>query len=142
MLVLAPTLLIKKETKAAISKRAHQVKRFLGYVAYSIILFIQGIFGTGVGSIALFALTLLLGSSKLEANATRRAVTAVMAPIALIGLISAGLVQFTFGLTGLVGAFIGTNIGTRIAVNKGEDWVGWVMAVPILVSGVVLLITA
>lgn len=142
MLLLAPTLFMKKEAKAKVSKRVARFRKRLGYGAYSIILFLQAIFGTGVGSLALFALTLLVGTSKLEANATRRAVTAVMAPVALAGLISAGLVQFSYGITGMVAAFIGTEIGTSIAIKKGEDWVGWAMAIPIVLSGVALLLTA
>lgn len=142
MLLLAPTLLMKKDTKAKMSRRIVKLRKRVGYGVYSIILFLQAIFGTGVGSLALFVLTLLIGTSKLEANATRRAVTAVMAPVALAGLIAAGLVEFSYGITGMIAAFIGTEIGTSIAIKKGEDWVGWVMAVPVTLSGVALLLTA
>ena len=139
MLLLAPTLLIKKSTKIKVSKRIAAIRKSAGYVAYSIVLFFQAIFGTGIGSLGIFALTLLLGASKLEANATRRAVTAVMAPIALIGMVGAGLVHFEYGIIGMIGAFIGTEIGTSIAIKKGEDWVGWVMAIPVVLSAVALL---
>ena len=140
MLLLAPTLLVKKSTNIKISKRVAALRKGAGYAAYSVILFFQAIFGTGIGSLVIFALTLLLGTSKLEANATRRAVTAVMAPIALIGMVGAGLVHFEYGVIGMVGAFIGTEIGTSIAIKKGEDWVGWVMAIPVVLSAVALLV--
>lgn len=141
LIVLAPTLFINKQSIAIVSKKVDQLKRWLGFILYSVILSLQSLFGTGVGSLALFVLTLLLGTSKLEADATRRSITAVMIPVSLVGLFIVGLVQLSYGLAGMAGAFIGTHIGARFAIKKGEDWSKWAMAVPIVISGIALLVS-
>jgi uncharacterized membrane protein YfcA len=138
MIALLPTLFIKKKTLKPPTRK----HKFFGYSLYAGVLFLQGIFSGGVGSLAVYVLTLVLGTSKIEAMATRRAIVAVMAPIAFVALLFAGFVSVGFGLAGLVTAFIGTVIGSKFVLKRGETFVSIVMAVTILVSSVVLLITA
>ena len=109
MLAMLPTLFIKKK----LLKPPTRKHRFAGYSLYTAVLFLQGIFSGGTGSLAVYVLTLLLGTSKIEAMATRRVVVAVMGPIAFVALLIAGFVNVGFGLAGLVTVFIGTRIGTK-----------------------------
>lgn len=53
-----------------------------------------------------------------------------------------GFVNVGFGLAGLVPAFIGTYIGTKIVLKRGEAFVTVALAATILVSSVMLLISA
>lgn len=138
MILMLPTLFIKKKT---IKPPTHKHK-LIGYLLYTCVLFLQGIFSGGVGSLAVYVLTLLLGTSKIETMATRRAVVSVMMPISLIALFIGGFVNVWFGLAGLVTAYIGTHIGTKIVLKRGDMFVSITMAITILVSSIVLLINA
>ncbi len=138
LVLLTPTLFIKKKQLHA-PKKKHRVA---GYVSYSGVLTIQALFGSGVGSLALFVLTLLLGTSKIEANATKRAVTAVLTLLTLVALLIGGYVSLLFGIIGMVSMFIGTHIGTKVALKKGEGFVTIAMAVTIAIAGTALMINA
>jgi len=138
MIALLPTLFIKRRSFNRPTRR-HKIA---GYSLYSVVLFLQGIFSGGVGSLAVYVLTLLFGTSKLETIATRRVVVAVLSPVTLVSLLIGGFVSVGLGLVGLVTAFVGTYIGSRIALNRGELFVTIVMAATILISSIVLLVTA
>jgi uncharacterized protein len=138
MIVMLPTLFIKKKSLKPPTRK----HKFVGYSLYTVVLFLQGIFSGGVGSLAVYVLTLLFGTSKLETMATRRAIVAIMSPVALVALFIGGFVNVKLGLIGLITAFIGTYLGTKIVLRRGETFVSVVMAITILISSVVLLITA
>lgn len=74
--------------------------------------------------------------------ATRRAVVAVLSPITVAALLIGGFVDIWFGLAGLITAFIGTHIGAKFVLRRGKIFVSVVMAITILISSIVLLITA
>lgn len=138
LILMVPTLFLKRRRLEPPSKK-HKVA---GYSLYSGVLALQAIFGTGVGSLALFVLTLLLGTTKLEANATKRAVTAVLTPITFVALLLGGFVNLAYGSVGLVSVFIGTHFGSKIAVKKGEKFVSVAMATTIAIAGVAIIVSA
>lgn len=138
LILLVPTLFIKKRS-LSVSTKKH---RLAGYSAYSGVLTIQAIFGSGVGSLALFVLTLLLGTSKIEANATKRAVTAVLTPITFVALLIGGYVDVPYGIVGLISIFIGTHFGSKLALKKGEGFVTMAMATTITIASIVLIAKA
>lgn len=134
LIILTPTLFIRK-----IALKPSRKRRGIGYALYSGILTLQALFGTGVGALANFVLTLLMGTTKLEANATKRAVTACLVPITFIGLLVTGFVSLPHGIVLLIAGFAGTHIGSKIAVNKGESFVTYAMATMAVISGIWLL---
>lgn len=138
MILMLPTLFIKKKTL----KRPAQKHRLIGYFLYTVILFLQGIFSGGVGSLAVYVLTLLFGASKIETLATRRAVVAVLSPITVAALLISGFIHIGFGVTGLVTQYVGTHIGTKIVLKRGELFISIVMAATILMSSIILLVSA
>ncbi|MBC7943360.1 sulfite exporter TauE/SafE family protein [Candidatus Saccharibacteria bacterium] len=138
LILLIPTLFIKKKDIHIVTKK----HRIAGYTAYGGVLTIQALFGSGVGSLALFVLTLLFGTTKLEANATKRAVTAVLTPITFVALLIGGYVVLSYGIVGLISVFIGTHIGSKVAIKKGEKFVGPFMAITIAIAGVILIFDA
>ncbi|MDB5177320.1 MAG: hypothetical protein JWN75_988 [Candidatus Saccharibacteria bacterium] len=138
MIIMLPTLFLKKKS----FKKPTRRHKSIGYFLYTCVLFLQGIFSGGVGSLAVFVLTLLFGTSKLETLATRRVIVAVMSPITLVALFIGGFLNIGLGLAGLVTAFIGTYIGSKIALKRGETFVTIVMAITILISSIILLVKA
>jgi len=137
LIVLMPTLFIRKGIGTAKSR----AQKDIGYFLYSCVLTLQSLFGAGVGSLALFVLTLFLGTTKLQANATKRAVTAILTPLSFIGLFVAGFVRVDYGLAAVSGTFIGTRIGSKIALREGETFVAYAMAIIVTVSGILLLVS-
>lgn len=135
VLLLVPTLFIKKTMISFPSKR----RRGLGVFLYSLIIALQALFSAGAGVLATFVLTLLFGTTKLEANATKRALMSFIVPITFTGLLIAGYVSLPHGIVLLVAGFIGTHIGSKIALKKGEDFVTHATAIAAAISGVWLL---
>jgi uncharacterized membrane protein YfcA len=136
LILMTPTLFIKRKNL----KPSRGVKG-IGYALYSGVMALQALFGTGVGTLATFVLTLIFGTTKIEANATKRAVTAVMVPITFVGLLIAGYVSLWHGLALMVAGFAGTHIGSHIAVKQGETLVSIAMATLAVISGVWLLLS-
>lgn len=139
LIALVPTLFTKKKKLDDVPSKKHMIA---GYVAYSGVLTVQALFGSGVGSLALFVLTLLFDTTKLEANATKRAVTAVLTPITFIALLVGGYVSLLFGIIGFISVFIGTNIGSKIALKKGDSFVTIAMAITVSLAGTALIYSA
>ena len=133
-----PTLFIKKKT----IKPPTRKHKLAGYSLYTCVLFLQGIFSGGVGSLAVYVLNLLFGATKLETMATRRAIVAVLSPVSVIALLIGGFVTIELGLVGLVTAFIGTHIGAKFVLKRSEVFVSVVMAITIFISSIVLLVSA
>lgn len=138
MILMLPTLFIKRKTL----KRPAQKHKLIGYFLYTVVLFLQGIFSGGVGSLAVYVLTLLFGASKIETMATRRVIVAVLSPITVIALLVGGFISVGLGLTGLVAQYVGTHIGTKIVLKRGELFISIVMAIVILISSIILLVNA
>lgn len=138
MMAMLPTLFVKKKSLTPPSRK----HKCIGYILYSVVLFLQGIFSGGVGSLAVFVLTLLFGTSKIETMATRRAIVAVMSPITFVALLLGGYITIGLGLVGLVAQFIGTHVGAKIVLRRGERFVSIVMALTILISSIILLVQA
>ncbi len=138
MIALLPTLFLKKKTL----KKPTRKHKIVGYSLYSCVLFLQGLFSGGVGSLAVYVLTFLFGTSKIETIATRRVIVAVLSPITLIALFVSGYVDIGLGLAGLITAFIGTYAGTKIILKRGELFVTIAMAAAILASSLVLIFQA
>lgn len=136
LLLLTPTLFMRKTVQKPSKK-----KRGLGYVLLSGVLSLQALFGTGTGMLANFVFTLCFGTTKLEANATKRAITACLVPLTFIGLLVTGFVSLPHGLVLLAAGFAGTHIGSKIAVNKGESFVTYAMAIFAVLSGLWLLLS-
>lgn len=138
MILMLPTLFMKKKKL----KRPTRKHKLAGYFLYSAVLFLQGIFSGGVGSLAVYVLTLLFGASKIETMATRRSVVAVMSPITVASLFIGGFVSVGFGVTALATQFIGTHIGSKIVLKRGEKFATLAMTAAILVSSIALLVNA
>lgn len=138
MILMLPTLFIKRKSLKPPTRK----HKSIGYILYTGVLFLQGIFSGGVGGLAVYVLTLLFGTSKIETMATRRVIVAVMSPIAVIALLIGGFINVGLGLIGLATAFVGTYIGSRFVLKRSERFVTFAMAVTIFISSIALLVSA
>jgi uncharacterized membrane protein YfcA len=137
LLVMIPTLFIKKAAfQPGKRSRAWIV---MGFVAYTLFAFLQTLLGTGMGTLVVLVLMFLFGLSALEANATKRAAGIVQGVLLLILLGIQGLVVWTHAIAGGLGSVIGSHIGARIAIKKGDQFVKIILAVVMLASGIALL---
>lgn len=139
LVLLVPTLFIKKKDLRRETSKTH---KNIGYGAFSGVLTLQALFGSGVGSLGLFVLTLLFGTTKLEASATRRAINAVLTPISFVALLLGGFVVLSYGVVALISVFLGTHFGAKIAIKQGEKFITYAMAVTVAVAGIILIVQA
>jgi len=138
LIVLAPTLFIKKAALQPGPRSRPWI--VLGFVAYAAFSFLQTLVGTGMGSILVLVLMFLFGLGALEANATKRVAQSVQSVILFVLLALQGLVMWWHGLAGLLGAVIGSHIGTHIALKKGATFVKIMLALVMVTSGIALLL--
>lgn len=137
LLLLIPTLFINKAAFQPGVRHARWIT--LGFVAYTIFSFLQALIGTGMGSVLVLILMFLFGLGALESNATKRVAQSVQSVIIFVLLAFQGLVFWWHGVAGLLGAVIGSHIGTHIAIKKGSQFVKIMLAVVMLTSGIALL---
>jgi uncharacterized membrane protein YfcA len=138
LILLVPTLFVKR----ASLQPGHRTTPWVvaGFVLYTVCSFLQTVVGSGFGSILAIVLMLLFGLTALESNATRRVAQSVQAVVLFVLLAAQGLVVWSYGAAALLGAFIGSNIGSRIALKKGSKFVKFILAAIMIVSGIALLI--
>jgi uncharacterized membrane protein YfcA len=105
------------------SRHKTRSMKLLGSVLLMFGVLLQAAFGAGVGALQLIILMACFGMTALTASATRRAMQLVVASISLIVFITAGLVDYRFGIVGLITSFIGGYIGAHVAMKKGNKFV-------------------
>ncbi|MDR3624937.1 MAG: sulfite exporter TauE/SafE family protein [Chlamydiales bacterium] len=139
LILLIPSLFI---SKASFQPGERSRLWFItGFIAYTFFTFMQTLFGTGLGIILVIILMLLFGLSTLEANATKRIAQSVQSVILFVLLSLQGLVVWSHGISGLIGASIGTHIGSHIAIKKGDQFAKIMLSLFMAISGLVLLLT-
>lgn len=137
LILLIPTLFIKKKGfEPGPRSRGYII---IGYIAYTIFAFLQSLLGTGIGTILVLILMFLFGLSALEAQATKRISQPIQAVVLFVFLAIQGLVVWAHGIAGLLGATIGSHIGTKFAIKRGAGFVKIMLAVVMATSGVALL---
>lgn len=138
LLLLIPTLFVNKKALQPGVRSRHWIG--LGFVLYTVFSFLQTVIGTGMGSVLVLILMFLFGLSALESNATKRVAQSVQSAILFVLLAIQGLVYWWHGIAGLLGATIGSYIGTHIAIKKGDRFVRVMLAAVMLTSGIALLL--
>jgi uncharacterized protein len=137
LIALSPTLFIKKASFQSGERSRPFI--ILGFICYAVFSFLQTLVGTGMGSVLVIILIFLFGLGALEANATKRVAQASQSAILFVLLALQGLVMWWHGLAGLLGSVLGSHLGTKIAIKRGEGFVRVMLAVVMLTSGVALV---
>ncbi len=119
------------------------LKKVIGTVLMGLVLFVQGVFSGGLGSLNNVLLISFFGLSVLQANATRRVITLALNIFIVAALIlTTHFIIYRLALAGMAGSFIGGYIGSEFAIEKGEKFAKYALATFMFVSGVWLISTS
>lgn len=131
-----PLLFIKPNSKHHLSKHGN-----LGLLLAIVLLIIGSIITSSAFSI-LFALTLMafFNMSVLQMTALRRLVSVVQSVVLFIAFTVQGYLVWQHALAGFIGGSIGSYIGTKYAIKKGETFAKYALAIMSLVGAAVLVL--
>lgn len=114
--------------------------RRLGMILGGVVLFIGSIVVTSAFSILFtVALTSLLGLSVLQATALRRQLGIGQSVVMFTGLTLQGSLLWQHAAMALIGGVIGSYIGTKYAIKKGELFAKWSLAIASVIGAIALL---
>jgi uncharacterized membrane protein YfcA len=105
-------------------------------------LFIQGVFGSGAGSLVNVVLINMLGMTANEANITKRWSQLVLNLTIITGVVGAGLIVWQVVAINVCTGTVGGYIGGHISVKKGDTFAVNVLLVLMLAAGVILIAEA
>jgi uncharacterized membrane protein YfcA len=137
LLLMAPVIIWKRV--GLHETRPSPLRRNIGYVVLTLALMLQAIFSGGLGTLVPITLMSLLGMHALEANVTKRYSQLLLNVAVVAGVLFSGLIIWKVAVVGIASAFIGSAVGSRIAVRKGNQFVMWVTVVLMLLSGLWLI---
>ena len=138
LLMLLPLILIKKDLGVK-GKKITKTKKYIGYFVYFFVMIFGGFFGGGAGFLIIYSLVFFLGLTIIEVNATDAIPWLIQTIIALFIFISAGLVNFYYGISLLIGMLIGSYIGAHTAIKKGDKWIKSIFVIIILFAALKFL---
>ena len=134
-----PVIYLKKLGVAKKSVSQSSVR--FGWLLVVVALFLQAVFSSGLGTLVNLVLISFLGMSALEANITKRFSQIILNLVIILGLLGTGLIIWEVVIVGSIANIIGSTIGAKLAVKKGNTFVMAVVMVAMFVSGVGLLLT-
>jgi uncharacterized membrane protein YfcA len=139
-LLMIPTLFIRHLKLK--SRRTHEFVQAIGLLLILAVMFMQGIFSSGIGSLINVFLILFFGISALSANMLKRKASFVADVIVLVGLLGSGLINYEYGLITAAAGLTGGYVGSKFALKEGEKFARYALMVFMLVSGIYLIITS
>jgi len=131
MLLFNPTASLKGNP-AKIDKPA----AFLEYFFLFLIGIYAGFIHVGMGYFLLAVLVLMNGYNLLQANAVKNFIVLLYTPFSLFVFIRMGEVNYEFGLIHAIGNMIGAYVASRWAINKGVNFVRWLVIVLMILFGI------
>ncbi len=137
LLLMIPVMILKK-----IGVKPHHPKlwqKCAGSVLLTLSLLLQGVFSGGLGVLVNIVLMGMLGMTALEANITKRWSQLVLNSTIIIGVVGSGLLIWPVAAVGVVTTFIGSFIGGKLAVQRGDAFAVHVMIALMLVSAIALI---
>ncbi len=108
----------------------------------ALVLLLQGILSGGIGALVSVIFIVFYGATAIEANILKRKASLVLNTAVVASLLTSGLINFTYGLAGIAGGFLGGYAGSHIALKKGEGFAKYTLLIFMVVSGVWLVATA
>jgi len=140
MLAMVPFMIFK--ARKVLRKNASSVEKVIGISLLALVLLLQGLLSSGVGSLISAIFIIFFGMSALEANIMKRKTSLLITGVMTLLLLGSGLINFKYGFAGMAGGLFGGYIGSRIALKKGESFARYAMLMFMTVSGVWLVATA
>lgn len=139
MLVMIPIMLIKKHVGTE-RRESSQTKRNIGYFLFFLCEIWAGFIGAGAGTVIMFIYMTLFGFTMLEATATHKIPTIVMAVTALIVFGMNGLINYTVGIVLFCGMVTGGYIGSHVGLKKGNAWVKTLFMITIVALAIKMIL--
>jgi uncharacterized membrane protein YfcA len=137
MTIIAVPLLFINTSKLFSSKHRAQI----GIALFSILIVAGSItFSSTFWILIAIMLPTLFKLTVLQSTVIRRIMGLIQAIILFTLLAVDGHFVWTYAVVGIIGAFIGSYIGTRIAISKGDKFARYALAAVALISAVALLI--
>lgn len=139
MLISLPFLLLKKDSglKKVVTS---SIAKITGGFMFFCLAFLQSSFGSGIGTLIPVVMTNLFGFTILEANATRKIPGVIIAIVPLIVFMSSNIVDYKLGFCILVGTYLGSSLGTKIAIKNGNQFAKIVLIIVIVALSIKLLL--
>lgn len=117
-----------------------RVSRFAGYGLYFVSTSILAGFGSGIGILSNYILIGLLGMSPIETVSTRRVVGLVGVPLQLLVFAIGTQLNWTLGISLLIGNAIGGYFGMNAAIKQGNMFIKKAMALTSIILVISLFI--
>jgi uncharacterized membrane protein YfcA len=141
MLALIPVVLSEKNGLRQI--QTSKMRKIIGGIFIAVVFLFQGLFSSGIGSLNNIVLMSFFGLPALTANAVRRVSTMALNTFIIITLIATtNFIIAKYAVAGISAGLIGSYIGSRMALKRGEKFAKYALALFMLVSGIILLLTA
>ena len=137
VLLMVPVIYLKRLGYE--QKQVSEKTRKLGYAIFTVALFLQSVFGSGLGTMVNLVLVSFMGMDGLEASVSKRFTQLIAATVSLAGLLFSGLMVWKIILVGVFCNAIGGTIGAHMAIRKGNAFIMNVVITLMLLSGIALL---
>lgn len=140
LLLMIPLMAYKK-----VGLKPHKPTRLqkgLGGVLLTVSLFLQGAFSGGLGSLVNIVLMGMLGQTANEAHITKRWSQLILNTTIIFGVFSSGFIVWPVVAVGVSTNLVGSYIGGRIAIQKGDGFAVSVLLVLMAISALFLIATA
>lgn len=140
LLLMIPLMACKK-----VGLKPHKPTRLqkgLGGVLLTVSLFLQGAFSGGLGSLVNIVLMGMLGQTANEAHITKRWSQLILNTTIIFGVFSSGFIVWPVVAVGVSTNLVGSYIGGRIAIQKGDGFAVSVLLVLMAISALFLIATA
>lgn len=128
-----------------LKKRGFELKgnprylRAIGFaLVFIVVMLVSGI-GSGIGTLQAIVFMSFFGMKALNAIALQRSMLLVSTLVVLAVFIANGLIDYRYGVAGILSATTGSFIGAHIAVKKGDKFVLNLLAVVSAVLALYLL---
>jgi uncharacterized membrane protein YfcA len=139
MILLVPVTLSDKHGLKTV--KTSNSRKFFGGILLSFTLLLQGVFSSGVGLLNNLVLMSFFGLKALDANAIQRVAALALNAFIVVSLIVAtNFIVWQYAFAGIVAATFGGYVGSRIALQKGERFAKYALAIFMLIAGILLLI--
>lgn len=113
-----------------------------GYALITIVLLLSSFITSSAFSIIVSIILIqLFGTTTLQSIALRRLISIVQSCVIFIILVALGNLIWQQAIAGLIGSLLGSYIGTRFAIKRGEDFAKYALVIGALVGTVAMFIT-
>jgi len=138
LLLMIPVLIIRKVGFR--EQSTSKLKTSIGTALLVVALWLQGVFSGGMGTLVNVILMGMMGMTPLEANITKRYSQLVLNTAVVLGVLWTGLIVWPVVAVAVCTSLLGSYLGARLAVKKGNRFVMVTFMAAMFVSGVALLL--